>query len=73
MYELQHSFSSATLQFPLHTPNFNAHIAGYFQGGNISQMHCGTTFHEKDFHEWVDPHSYEALNKSLFTGKLLTH
>ena len=49
---------------------YSYHIADYFWGGNISRMHCGITFCGENFHEWLNPHAYEALNKN-FTGKLL--
>ena len=36
-------------------------------------MHCGITFHKESFYKWLDPHTYMALSKRVFTGKLFTN
>ena len=48
-------------------------IVGYSQGENTLQMHCTITFHEESVHEYLNPHTCEALKKRIFTGKLFTN
>ena len=46
---------------------------GYFRWRHISQIDYDVTFHKENFHKWLVPTSYEAVNKRIFRRKLFTN